>query len=94
MPNINNYDIVIFVMKAINISTLIKKYGPGYVAKNKKSGKIIASAKRLDLLFQKVGKNPILLLPGSPKAILNMSLEFPFEYAQVEGLGKLFYPMV
>lgn len=23
-----------------------------------------------------------------------MSLEFPFEYAQVEGLGRLFYPMV
>lgn len=26
-------------MKPINISSLIKKYGPGYVAKNKKSGK-------------------------------------------------------
>ena len=23
-----------------------------------------------------------------------MSLEFPFEYSQVEGLGRLFYPMV
>lgn len=26
--------------------------------------------------------------------MLNMSLEFPFEYADIEGLGRLFYPIV
>lgn len=54
-------------MKPINISTLIKKYGPGYVAKNKKSGKILASAKRLDILFQKVGKKSDITIAWIPK---------------------------
>ena len=33
-------------------------------------------------------------MPGFPKAIPNMFFEFPFEYADVEGLGRLFYPIV
>ena len=28
-------------MKPINISALIKKYGPGYFAKNKKTGRVV-----------------------------------------------------
>jgi len=49
-------------MKPINISSLIKKYGPGYIAKSKKTGKVIAHAKRLDFLFQKTeGKTDIVI---------------------------------
>ena len=32
--------------------------------------------------------------PGSPNTVRAMSFEFPFEYADVESLGTLFYPMV
>lgn len=35
-----------------------------------------------------------LPFPGFLKAAQDMSLEFPFEYADVPGLGKLFYPVV
>lgn len=35
-----------------------------------------------------------MLFLGSPKAGPAMSFEFPFEYAQLKGLGKLFYPIV
>lgn len=37
--------------KIIDITPLMKKYGPGYVAKDNKTGKVIAHAKRLDILF-------------------------------------------
>ena len=40
--------------KSINITALTEKYGPGYVAKDKKSGRIVASAKRVDTLMKKV----------------------------------------
>lgn len=45
----------------------MKKYGPGYVAKNKTSGKVIASSKRLDLLFRKVGKKTNVTIAWIPK---------------------------
>jgi len=54
-------------MKPINISSLIKKYGPGYVAKSKKSGKVVASAKRLDVLFRKVGMKSDITIAWVPK---------------------------
>lgn len=40
--------------KLINITHLIKKYGPGYIAKGKKSGKVVAHANRVDNLMEKV----------------------------------------
>ena len=41
-------------IKSINITTLTEKYGPGYIAKDKKSGRIVAHAKRVDTLMEKV----------------------------------------
>jgi hypothetical protein len=54
-------------MKPINISSLIKKYGAGYVAKNKKTGRIIAHAKRLDLLFAKTKRKNNLVISWIPQ---------------------------
>lgn len=49
-------------MKPINISALVKEYGPGYIAKSKKTGKIVAHAKRLDFLFKKTkGKTDVVI---------------------------------
>lgn len=65
-------------MKPINISSLIKKYGPGYVAKNKKTGRVLAHATRLDILFKKTGKKTgisISWLPkGNAKYVFSISL--------------------
>lgn len=41
-------------MKSINITKLTEKYGPGYIAKDKKSGKIVAHASRVDTLMKKI----------------------------------------
>lgn len=41
-------------IKAINITKLTEKYGPGYIAKDKNSGKIVAHASRVDTLMKKV----------------------------------------
>jgi len=41
-------------IKSINITALTEKYGPGYIAKDKKSGRIIAHASRVDILMKKV----------------------------------------
>lgn len=41
-------------IKAINITKLTEKYGPGYIAKDKKSGRIVAHATRVDTLMEKV----------------------------------------
>jgi hypothetical protein len=38
--------------RPIDVSSLVKKYGPGYVAKKTKTGRIVAHAKRLDVLFK------------------------------------------
>lgn len=54
-------------MKPVNISSLIKKYGPGYVAKSKKTGKVIASAKRLDFLFKKTKDKTNIVISWIPK---------------------------
>ena len=54
-------------MKPINISALIKKYGPGYVAKSKKTGRVIAHATRLDVLFKKTGKKSDVTISWLPK---------------------------
>lgn len=55
------------IMKPINISSLIKKYGPGYVAKNKRTGKVIAHAKRLDILFRKTRDKEDITISWIPK---------------------------
>lgn len=55
-------------MKPINISSLIKKYGPGYVAKNRKTGRVVAHAKRLDLLFKKTKKRTDFVVSWIPKS--------------------------
>lgn len=54
-------------MKQINISPLIKKYGPGYVAKNKKTGRVIAFAKRIDVLFEKTKEKKDVVISWLPK---------------------------
>ena len=40
--------------KAQNLTAISKKYGPGYVARVKDGLKVIASAKRVDVLFKKI----------------------------------------
>ena len=54
-------------MKPVNITELVKKYGPGYVAKNRKTGRIIAHAKRLDILFKKTGKKADVTISWIPE---------------------------
>jgi len=44
-------------MKPVNISSLVKKYGASYVAKSKKTGRVIAHSKRIDVLVKKMKKN-------------------------------------
>jgi uncharacterized protein YlbG (UPF0298 family) len=41
-------------VKSINITKLTEKYGPGYIAKDKKSGRIVAHASRVDTLMEKI----------------------------------------
>jgi len=55
-------------MKPINISSLIKKYGPGYVAKSRRTGRVVAHAKRLDLLFKKTKKRADVVISWVPKS--------------------------
>ncbi|MBI3342942.1 hypothetical protein HY032_02200 [Candidatus Gottesmanbacteria bacterium] len=54
-------------MKPINISSLMKKYGPGYVAKTVKSGKVVAHAKKLDILFHKTKNRSDVVISWIPK---------------------------
>lgn len=54
-------------MEPINISSLIKKYGPGYIAKNKKTGRVIAHSKRLDFLFEKTKDKTDVVISWVPK---------------------------
>jgi hypothetical protein len=54
-------------MKPINISRIVKKYGPGYVAKSQKTGRVVAHAKRLDLLFEKTSKRRDVTIAWVPK---------------------------
>ncbi|HLC94096.1 MAG TPA: hypothetical protein VJH96_00835 [Patescibacteria group bacterium] len=55
-------------MRPINISKIMEKYGPGYVAKSRKTGRIVAHAKRLDLLFKKTGKRTDVTISWVPKS--------------------------
>lgn len=41
-------------VKSINITALTEKYGPGYIAKDKKSGRIVAHSSRVDTLMRMV----------------------------------------
>lgn len=41
-------------VKSINITKLTEKYGPGYIAKDKKSGRIVTHASRVDTLMEKI----------------------------------------
>ena len=54
-------------MKPVDISSYIKKYGPGYIAKSRKTGRVIAHAKRLDVLFKKTGKSTDVTFSWVPK---------------------------
>ena len=54
-------------MKPVNITELVKKYGPGYIAKNRKTGRIIAHAKRLDILFKKTSKKANVTISWIPE---------------------------
>lgn len=59
-----------FVMKKlqpINITSLTEKYGPGYVAKDKQTGKIIAHAARVDILMKKVKDKERVVVTWIPK---------------------------
>lgn len=53
--------------KPIDISILVKKYGPGYVAKNEKTGRIVAHAKRLDVLFKETKDKENVTISWLPK---------------------------
>lgn len=55
-------------MKPVNISEIVKKYGPGYIAKSRKTGRVIAHAKRLDLLFKKTSKRTDVTISWVPKS--------------------------
>lgn len=41
-------------IKSNNITALTEKYGPGYIAKDKKSGRIVGHSSRVDALMKKV----------------------------------------
>lgn len=41
-------------MKPLNLTAISKKYGPGYVARLNGTTKVLATAKRVDVLFNKV----------------------------------------
>ncbi len=41
-------------MKAINITRLAKKKGPGYAAKDKISGRVVLTARNLELLWNNI----------------------------------------
>ena len=51
----------------VNITNIIKKYGPGYVAKTKKSGRVVAHARTLDVLFDKTKDREDLTIAWVPK---------------------------
>lgn len=58
----------IIIMKPINISEIVKKYGPGYIAKSRKTGQVVAHAKRLDVLFKKTHKKTDVTISWVPKS--------------------------
>lgn len=53
--------------KPINITPLTEKYGPGYVARDKKSVKVVAHASRVDILMKKLGGKRETVISWIPK---------------------------
>ena len=55
--------------KLVNITHLTEIYGPGYIAKDKKTGKVIAHASRVDDLMNKLEdkKNKEVVISWVPK---------------------------
>ena len=53
-------------MTPIDITPLMKKYGPGYVAKDNRTGKVVAHSKRIDLLFKATKDKNVVIgwVPG------------------------------
>lgn len=54
-------------MKPVNISALVKKYGASYVARNTKTGKVVANSNRIDLLLKKTKDNSNINISWVPK---------------------------
>ena len=54
-------------MKPVNISSLAKKYGASYVARSKKTGKVVADSKRIDLLVKKTKDRSDVTISWVPK---------------------------
>ena len=54
-------------MKPRNLTPLIKKYGSGYIARNIKTGRVLAHNKRIDILFKKVGGNKDIVIGWLPE---------------------------
>lgn len=53
-------------MKAVDLRKILKPYSEGWVAINKKTGKIIASAKNFALISEKAkDKKDVFLMPAS-----------------------------
>lgn len=59
---------ILSTMKPINISSLIKKYGAGYIAKSRKTGQVVAHAKKLSLLFNRTKEREDLVISWVPKS--------------------------
>ena len=53
--------------KPKDITRLIKRYGPGYVAKTKKSGRVVAHARHIDILFEKTKDRDDVIISWVPK---------------------------
>ena len=66
LSNLRRFCNIVY-MKPINISSLIKKYGSSYIARNKKTGRVVANAKRLDILVKKIKKRTDLTISWVPR---------------------------
>jgi len=63
-------NIIMTKSKTVNITHLTEIYGPGYIAKDKKTGKVIAHASRVDSLMNKLAdkkKKPEVVISWVPK---------------------------
>lgn len=61
------YGDIIRFMKPVDISPLVKKYGASYIARSKKSGKVVAHAKRIDILIKKTKKRSDVTISWVPR---------------------------
>lgn len=53
--------------KSQDITLLIKKYGPGYIAESKKTGKIIDHSTNLKILFDRVKDKQNIVISWLPQ---------------------------